>query len=159
MKKIALIIFLIASIFTACQKPVASFTENDKKKMVDSIRLTLNNYYADIKKDGLTAEFQYLDNSKDFFWVPPGYKDPINYDSVVAVLTKNAPSFSSIHNTWDSLTIIPLSPELASYTGKIHSVMVDTAGKTMDIHLIETGTLIKRKDGWKLLNGQTSMIN
>jgi hypothetical protein len=36
--------------------------------------------------------------------------------------------------------------------------MTDTAGKTTVIHLLETGVMIYRKNGWKLYHGQTSML-
>jgi hypothetical protein len=57
------------------------------------------------------------------------------------------------------LKIIPLSKELASYTGRLNSTIVNKLGKVMTFSLVETGVLIKRKDGWKLLNGQTSILN
>jgi hypothetical protein len=140
-----------------CYSP-ASFTGFEKKQVTDSVRATLNNYYADIKKEGLMAEFNYLDHSEDFFWVPPGYKNPIFYDSVKTILTQQAPVYVSIENTWKRLYIFPLSASLASYSGTLRSTMVDTAGHTTHVNLIETGVMIKRKNGWKLLNGQTSMI-
>jgi hypothetical protein len=37
--------------------------------------------------------------------------------------------------------------------------MSDTSGKTSSFSLIESGVLIKREDGWKLLSGQTSIIS
>jgi hypothetical protein len=40
----------------------------------------------------------------------------------------------------------------------LHSVVTDTSGKTSHHVLVETGTLIKRKGGWKLLNGQTNLV-
>lgn len=134
-------------------------TTTEKAAIEDSIRVTLDNYYADIKKTGLTAEFKYLDHSPDFFWVPPGYSSAISYDSVATVLNQNAPLFRSVDNAWDSLRIIPLTTELATYTGRLRSTMVDASGKTSHIALVETGLLVKRKDGWKLLSGQTSVVD
>jgi hypothetical protein len=119
---------------------------------------TLDSYYNDIRKLGLTAEFKYLDNSSEFFWVPPGYSDAIAYDSVVTILKQNAPKYKSIDNSFDTLRIIPLSRELATYTGRLHSTMTDTADRIITFSLVETGILIKRPDGWKLLNGQTTIL-
>ncbi len=135
------------------------FMEKDKTEVVDAVRLTLNNYYSDVKKNGLTAEFRYLDSSKEFFWVPPGYTGAISYDSVVAVLKQNAANYRSINNTIDTLKINPLNRETAIYTGRIHSAMTDTSGKTAAFFLLETGVMIKRTDGWKLLSGHTSILN
>ena len=83
----------------------------------------------------------------------------ISYDSMAAVLTLNAPKFVSVENTLDTLRIIPLTTALATYTAKLRSVMRDTAGNVSSVNLIETGVVIKRKDGWKLLSGQTSLLN
>jgi hypothetical protein len=121
------------------------------------IRSTLNRYYADIKKTGLTAEFAYLDSSDQFFWVPPGSRTPLSYDSVVAFLKVNAPRYTSVKNSFDTLRIIPLTRELATYTAAVHSAMTDTAGTTSQFSLIESGVLVKRKEKWKLLSGQTSI--
>jgi len=135
-----------------------TLTETDRVEIIKDAKQTLDNYYNDIRKEGLTAEFKYLDNSADFFWVPPGYSSPISYDSVAAILKANAPLFKSIDNSFDTLKIIPLSKELVTYTGRLHSIMIDTAGKSSTFSMIETGIMIKRKDGWKLLSGQTSII-
>jgi len=134
-------------------------TTDEQKAIVESIQQTMNNYYKDIRTSGLTAEFKYLDNSSDFFWVPPGYSSAISYDSVAAILKQSAPLYKSIDNSFDTLRIIPLSKELAAYTARLNSIMTDTTGKISKFSLVETGLLIKRQDGWKLLNGQTSILD
>lgn len=150
-------IFTLLIIASCNQTP--AFTENEKATIMIDVKQTLNNYYAEIRKNGLTAEFKYLDHSSDFFWVPPGYSGAITYDSVATILKQNAPLFSLVDNSFDTLRIIPLSPELATYTGRMRSVMTDTTHKTMTYTLLETGVLIKRDDGWKLLHGQTTTLN
>jgi hypothetical protein len=157
MTRLILTIFTILTI-TSCRQSTP-LTETEKTSIVLEVRQTLDNYYNDIRKSGLTAEFKYLDNSSEFFWVPPGYSSSISYDSVATVLKQNAPKYNSIDNSFDTLRIVPLSKELATYTGRLHSTMTDTSGKVMTFSLVETGVLIKRKDGWKLLNGQTSILN
>ncbi len=157
MRRALLSIFAIPTI-VSCSHPVP-LTENEKAAIVSDVRQTLDHYYDDIRKSGLTAEFKYLDHSSEFFWVPPGYAGAISYDSVAAVLQQNAPNYKSIDNSFDTLRIIPLSKELATYTGRLSSTMTDTSGVTITFSLVETGVLIKRKDGWKLLNGQTSILN
>lgn len=136
-----------------------SLTENENAGIIKDVRQTLYNYYADIKKSGLTAEFKYLDKSKEFFWVPPGFSSSLSYDSVASILKQNAPSYKSIDNSFDTLRIIPLSRLLATYTGRLNSKMTDNSGKVLTFSLLETGVLIKRQDGWKLLQGQTSILN
>ncbi|MBK7009746.1 MAG: nuclear transport factor 2 family protein [Saprospiraceae bacterium] len=156
MKRQILTIFTILT-FLSCRQS-ESLTENETESIIKDVQLTLVNYYTDIRKSGLTAEFKYLDNSSDFFWVPPGYSGFISYDSVATVLKQNAPKYISIDNSFDTLRIIPLSKELATYTGRLNSTMTDTSGKIMTFSLVETGVLIKRQDGWKLLSGQTSIL-
>ncbi len=148
-------------VFLICQSCSNSDTLDTKNQelITKQIRKTLTDYYRDIKENGLTAEFKYLDKSEDFFWVPPGYKSAITYDSVYNILTHSAPKFKSIDNAFDSLRIIPLSDNIATYTGKIKSVITDTTGKIMSLTLLETGIMIKRGNNWKILSGQTSMIN
>lgn len=149
-------LFLILLTFS-CRESL--LTETEKAAIVEGVRMTLKNYHADIKKSGLTAEFNYLDKSDDFYWVPPGYSSAISYDSVAAILKRNSLLYTSVENTFDTLRITALSKDLAGYTGRLHATMTDTTGKSMSFSLVETGLLIKRKDGWKLLSGQTAVIN
>lgn len=153
----AILLFIFIAIFSCRQS--TTMTKDEIARIELDVRLTLSNYYDDIRKSGLTAEFKYLDHSTDFFWVPPGYSSCISYDSVVQVLEENAPKFKYIDNSFDTLRIVPLSKEIATYTGRLHSMMTDSNGKVMTFQLVETGVLIKRKDGWKLLSGQTNIVN
>ena len=157
MCRVILLIILLFALHSC--RPEASLTQQERQAISKAVRQTMHDYYADIRKNGSTAEFKYLDSSADFFWAPPGYSSAISYDSVAAVLKQAAPLFRSIDNQLDTLRIIPLSRELATYTARIHSTMIDTGGKESVISLIETGLFIKRRDGWKLLSGQTAVIS
>lgn len=157
MIKIILTACVVLTVISCNQS--TTLNENEKANIIKDVRASLDNYFSDIKKSGLTAEFKYLDNSSDFFWVPPGYTNAISYDSVAAILKKHAPNSRSIDNSIDSLRIIPLSKELASYYARINSTMIDTTGKAETFTLIESGVWIKRNDGWKLLSGQTAVLN
>lgn len=154
----SIFLFLLLTI-TGCQESATKpFTEEDHKTVAADVRETLFKYYEEINQSGLMSEFAYLDSSDDFFWVPPGYTSSIGYDSVAAFIRQAAPAYKQVNNTWDSLRIIPLSNELASYYGRLRSVMTDTAGRMEDYFLLETGLMIKRKDGWKLLHGHTVVL-
>jgi len=152
--------FLVLSVMLVIDTYGLGQTLSEKKQhtIIQQIRQTLDDYVKDVKSGGLTAEFKYLDSSVDFFWVPPGYQSAISYDSVASVLKQNAPKFKLVDNSYDSLRIIPLTRNLASYTARVSSTMTDTAGVVSKTSLVETGILIRRKDGWKLLNGQTAVI-
>ncbi len=151
--KLSLIAFFI---LTSCKQP--GITEAENAEVIAEVRQTLQNYYDDIKKSGLNAEFKYLDNSTDFFWVPPGYSGPIFYDSVVSTIKGNAARYMSVDNSFDTLHIVALSRRYATYTGRLRSIMRDTSGQISTYTMLETGILTKRSDGWKLLSGQTAIV-
>jgi hypothetical protein len=130
----------------------------DRAAITLEVKQTLSDYAADIRKNGLTAELNYLDSSADFFWVPPGYASPITFDSVAAILRLRAPAYQEIDNVWDTLQVMPLTNELASYTGRLKSTMTDTAGHSATYTLVETGLMVKRGGTWKLRSGQTSVV-
>jgi hypothetical protein len=154
-----MLIILFVVVDFSCTPLPTDLSDNDKAAVVTEVRKTLHDYLAAVAASGLTAEFDYLDHSKDFFWLPPGFSTSISYDSVAAILMRNAPLFSAVHNSFDSLRIIPLSSKMAVYTANIRSEMIDTTGQVFSSQLVETGVVIKRVSGWKLLNGQTSLIH
>lgn len=148
----------IMLLFASCEQSTV-LTESEKKVISNNVQQALKNYYDDIRKSGLMAEFNYLDQSPGFFWVPPGYSNAISYDSVATILKLNAAKYRSVDNSFDTLNVIPLSKDLATYTGRLRSIMIDTSGKVFTYSLVETGILINRKGVWKLLSGQTSILN
>lgn len=115
-------------------------------------------YHEAVAAKGLTGEFPYLDSTDQFFWVPPGYTSALNIDSVRAILEANAPLFSSVRFHWETLDVYPLANDIASFTGIVHSTMVDTAGLSTEMRIIESGVVIRRKEGWKLLCGQSALL-
>ncbi len=154
--RLILIIFIL--FFPGSCNRQKQLSNEEKKEITTSVRKTLESYYKDIKDSGLIAEFKYMDNSAEFFWAPPSYSAALSYDSIAAIIRTNAPSLLSVENTFDTLLIVPLNKDLASYTGRITSTIRDTSQKISVMQLVETGVMIKRKTGWKLLNGQTVII-
>jgi hypothetical protein len=132
---ISAVLTLLATI--ACR--TTQLTTTERQTIINNVGETLNNYDAEIKKDGPTAEFKYLDSSADFFWVPPGYTTAISYDSVVSILKLSAPLNKSVINSWNKLQINPLTKELVIYTGTIHSTITEQSGRVSNYDLIETG--------------------
>ena len=131
---------------------------SEKELVVADVREMFNNYHSDIGKNGLTAEFKYLDRSPDFYWVPPGYNSALTYDSVHTILVNNAKLFREILFEWDTLQVFPLTNEIANYSGIVKGSMTDTAGIVTSVLIIESGTVIRRPDGWKLLSGQSAVL-
>ena len=155
-KQFSGIFFLMA--ITSCVQ-ADELSESEKQLIINDVTEMFINYHDDIRKDGLTAEFKYLDQSADFYWVPPGYKSALSYDSVRHVLEINAKSFRAIEFDWDTLQVYPLSDKIANYSGIVKGSMTDTSGIKSSVLIIESGTVIKRFDGWKLLSGQSAMLN
>jgi hypothetical protein len=147
--------FIVLLSFFGCDKKSQGLTQNDRVRVTQEVTEMLNTYAKAVQKNGLIAEFDFLDNSEDFFWIPPGYTSPLNYDSIRAILERNSNVITSSVFRHNSLLIVPLSKRLASYSSNVFCVMTDTSGAVNEFRLLETGTLIKRPDGWKLLNGQT----
>jgi hypothetical protein len=151
-------ILFISLCMMACNS-TDSLTKEERQSVTDSVRATLHRYYEDIRRYGLMAEFGYLDSSAEFSWHPPGYSTSISYDSIAKIIRQNALAVREADNSWDSLHVTPLTNQLATYYGRILSVITDTSGKSDIYILIETGHVIKRADGWKLLNGKTRLVS
>ncbi len=132
--------------------------ETNKESIILEVQQMLDDYHKSIKENGLTAEFDYLDHSNDFFWVPPGYTSALAYDSVKTILETNATLFDKVEFHWESLQIIPITNKIANYYGIVEGVLTDTAGFENNVAIIESGTIIKRSDGWKLLSGQSANL-
>ena len=146
------------AVYVGINRSPGEVSENERTEISSTIRQTLQSYLDAIRTGGLTAEFAYLDSSSDFFWVPPGYTSALTYDSVATILRSNAPGFSLMDYRWEKLKINPLHSTLAAYTGELHCISVDTAGNRSEYRMLETGTVIKRKAGWKILCGQSRIV-
>jgi hypothetical protein len=131
----------------------------DKGRVMDEVTEMLHQYHSDIEKYGLTGEFKYLDQSSDFFWIPPGFETVLNYDTVRNILEVSAPKYRSVSFQWDTLEVHPLSNDIATFSGIVTGIMTDTSGAKVKTSMIESGSLIRRSDGWKLLCGQSAIIN
>lgn len=130
----------------------------DRQKVAAEVRAMLTAYCDAIRQKGLLAEFAFLDSSADFYWVPPGYPATIGFDSVAAAIRRNAASLRTVDNRFDTLSVTALGDSLATYSGRLQSLITDTAGNSSVARLVETGVVIRRATGWKLLCGQTSVI-
>ena len=130
-------------------------TIKEKAAITLEVKNMLNNYHDAIIKDGLGEEFKYLDNSSDFFWVPPGYTEALDYETIKGILLKNSKVVNFIEFSWEKVQIFPITSTIANYTGIVKCVEVDKNNKPITFRIIESGTLIKRSDGWKFLSGQT----
>jgi len=149
--------FIFLLTLLACGRSV-EFTEANKKEVEIEVNEMLDDYLKAMKDEGLLSEFRYLDNSPDFFWVPPGFNSPLSYDSVRTIIEQNAKAIKTVEYKHDSLLIIPLSPTIANYSAILSGHVTDTSGVSIPVRLIESGVAIKREEGWKLLSGQSALL-
>lgn len=152
------LLFLPCLLYSCRQKP-EPFNAEQKQNIVNDVKAMLTAYGDDVRKNGLAAEINYFDTSADFFWMPAGFSSAMPYDSVCAILRGSSGMFAKVDNRWDNLKVVPLATHWAVYTGKLTSSVADTFGNTATLQMWETGTVIKRADGWKLLCGQTTALN
>jgi hypothetical protein len=136
----------------------SEISQAEKKQIEEEAKQMLDNYFTDVHNKGMMAEFKYLDSTAEFFWMPPGYSSMIPYDSIARIIRQNATKFRSVNNTWDTLYVSAIDRHIVMYAGRINSVITDTTNKESRFKLLENGLIVKRKDGWKLLNGHTSML-
>jgi hypothetical protein len=152
-------LFLLVSILLAgCSQRTTLVSPAYHDRVAMEVRETLTDYLDAVRAHGFMGEINYLDDSDDFFWVPPGRTSAIGYDSVIVILRASAPLYQVVDNRWDSLQVVPITKHVATYTGKLTSELTDMHGKTETYHLLETGVVIRRRDGWKLLHGHTSLM-
>ncbi len=149
--------FAAVLVFLLSCRESSQLTDSQKASLMNEVRSMLRNYSDDIRSKGLLAEFAFLDSSADFFWVPPGSSSALSYNTVASMIRSNALLYQSVENSWDTLRIFPLTPDLAGYTGKLSSIMIANSGKVTKVSLVETGLVIRRRNGWKLLCGQTAL--
>ncbi|MFD2823158.1 hypothetical protein ACFS5M_05720 [Lacinutrix iliipiscaria] len=149
------ILFILSCSLIACSQNNNPLSETEKQKISSEIIEMFNDYHEAIKTEGLVAEFDYLDDSSDFYWVPPGYNSALTIDSVKTILTQNSKFIKSIEFSFESIEIFPLKNTIANYSGIVKGTMIDTSNANTTFRIIESGTLIKRKAGWKLLSGQS----
>ena len=150
-------VFFFSILFLACGK-TAPETAFDRKQTEAEIRQMFDDYHSAIEANGLTAEFGFLDSSDDFYWVPPGFTSPLGFAEVKGILEKNAGRFRSVKFHWTALKVYPLTADIATYTGILGGEMVDTSGQESTVSAIESGTVVRRESGWKLLCGQSRSL-
>ena len=157
-----LIFTYLAILFIGCA-PVDSKIESnenafDPVRVEQEVRSTLDDYFAAVEEKGLLGEFDYLDDSDEFYWVPPGYQSALDFDSVATILRTNAPTLTTVKFEWINLEVYPLTEQYASYTGRLSSTTTDTSGKNFTFEMLETGIVVKRPEGWKILSGQSRVV-
>lgn len=170
MIKYSLLLLTLGTILWGCdtaektpdtETPETLQPEPEKKSLETvktEVEAMLHQYHGDLGERGMMAEFEYLDSSEQFFWRPPDRKSHIDFDSVKTLITQASKNMKSVHFNWDTLKVIPLSDEIATYSGIISSEMVTRDDQKIEAQMIETGTVIWRDSSWKLINGHASHL-
>ena len=156
--KSTIYILTIISTLALASCDTKSPKELDSTLIEEEVEQMLMAYNDSVRKNGITGEFFFLDKSDAFYWVPPGYKYALHYDSISNILRENASHFRYIDNSWDKLHIMGISDQYASFNGVINNYAITSDNDTIVTKLSETGIVVKRGNEWKLLSGQTVII-
>lgn len=130
----------------------------DTERVRTEVTAALHNYHDAMNEEGLMSEFEYLDSSSSFFWVPPGQNKGLSFEVIKPMIIRNSKALAQVNFQWKSLSVFPLSESIANFHGVVEGVLTDTSSAVNHVRLVESGTVIKRSDGWKLLSGQTALI-
>jgi len=158
MSRLFLIAVCVLITFSCNTKKDVALNSQEKEAVAKEVREMMYAYINDVNTMGIMAEFKYLDASDDFFWVPPGYNSAISYDSVYSIVSQFSPVITKIDYSIETLHILPLSKTTANVHLIVSGFFQDTSGVVTPVRVIETGLVIKRKDGWKLLSGQSRSL-
>ncbi|TXG34763.1 hypothetical protein [Seonamhaeicola maritimus] len=116
-------------------------------------------YHDDLIENGIKDIIKYLDESRDFFWLLSGNSSSSDYKTVSSLLLSHHPLVKYLEFDWNPLHIHPLTKNIAVYTGVVEGVQLDTSNIKSSFKVVESGTLVKRKDGWKFLSGQSKNVS
>ena len=152
-------LFFICSLAVAiqsgfCQQKI-EFTDAQRVVIRDSVTQLKYRVWDEIRAKHLEAALNLFDDSPDFFWVFAPDTTMVSYDVFVARLKGAFRDYRSIDVVWDRMHVEPLTNEYAEYTGKYHATYTDASGKIFKATGLETGIVVHRSSGWKILNGQT----
>lgn len=152
-------ILLAFLMFGACtQTQNLHLTEEEEAAIKKEVQVFLEQYSAAVKKRGLKAEFDFIGEPENFRWQPPGYKVFIKYDSVATLINQNAARYKLVNNRYEVKEILVPGSGTATYNAKVYSHMEDNEGQSTDVVFSEVGVLKKKRDGWKLMVGVTTII-
>ena len=146
MKIVSVCITLL--MLAGCSKPCVEWSQSEKEKAETGARKMLEDYFADVNKKGLSAEFDYLDNSGSFTWIPPGGDLPISYDSVKTMIQKAGEQSFNVDNHWESLHV--------EQNCKMYHLHI---GRKLQCNAIDRKRGAGQKNNrWKMHTGHTEFI-
>ncbi|NNE27424.1 MAG: hypothetical protein HKN09_11325 [Saprospiraceae bacterium] len=148
--------YLLLITLTICVSACQSEKEYpDFKSIEEETTNMLMAFHTAVNQSGLMAEFEFLDSSKQFYWTPPGYSYAIEYDSIKNILIESSKDIDHVHFEWDTLDVFPLSSDYCNYRGIVDCRMVGLDSVSQEFKVLESGTLVRRSDGWRFLSGQS----
>ena len=133
-------------------------SDNERKTVDKEVKDMLYGYCNDLRSQGLQAQFHYMDNGGQFFWLTAGSTSAQGLDSTLAIAGRAMANVSVVNRSYDTLLVQPLTTTLAAYSARVRSVVTYTGGKDTTLLTVETGTLVKRREGWRFLYGQTTAL-
>ena len=155
MKNIIVSIVVSFLIFTACQQQY-QLTDSQKTEIIKEVETMATQFFIDYNNKNIDAVVRSLDDSPKFFWVFPPETTHLSRDKLVSSLTLEIESALFLEAAWDEIIVEPLASDFAYCKGVFNVVITDSLKNEKKFIGIESAVVVKRKDGWKFLMGQTS---
>ena len=155
MKHLFFICFLAVAVQSVYCQQQATLTQSQRAAIRDSVTQLKYRVWDEVRAKHFEGTLNCFDDSPEFFWVFTPDTTIILHDVFVAMLKGAFQDYRSIDVVWDRIHVEPLTNQYAVYTGKYHVTYIDTSGKVFKAIGVETGIVVHRPTGWKILNGQT----
>lgn len=155
-KGVLLVVVLLVLPLVSCQRST-DLTEAQRTTVIEGVQQMALQFYDDVRTHDAAAVVGHLDSSDAFFWVFPPDTAVVSRASLAAALQAELEAYPSIEGRWLRIRVEPLTATVAAYSGVFEQVATNTEAKSVTTLGIESAVVVLREDGWKFLNGQTTL--
>ncbi len=126
----------------------------------DVIKGMISNCAKDVSKNGLQAKLKYFSHDINSFWILNQTNHPLQNYNEYYKNWGNKNKLLKYEIDEMSIQVSHLCEERASFYYQVNMSYTDSLGKQNDVHLIESGTVMKfdEQSNWEYLNGHSSII-
>ena len=150
------VVLLLVLPLVSCQRST-DLTDAQRTTVIQGVQQMALQFFDDLRTHNAPAVVGHLDSSDAFFWVFPPDTAVVSRASLAAALRAELEANPSIESRWLRIRVEPLTATVAAYSGVFEQMATDTEGKTVRTLGIESAVVVLRDDGWKFLNGQTTL--
>lgn len=147
-----LLLFALAS----CQRST-DLNDVQRATVIQDVQQMTVQFFDDLRTHNADAAISRLDDSDAFYWVFPPDTAHVSRAAVAAQIRADLQANPSIEVRWLQMRVEPVTSTAAVYSGVFESVSTDPAGATVTVRGTEHAVVILRDDGWKFMNGQTTL--